>query len=171
MREVINTIGGIDVIVEQPIDDPGYRDTLTGDLGLFLPVGPQHLDGAAALGFARSRMSAGETDFTRAARQQQLLAAIAEKLSAGNVIVTLPGLLDAVKHSVATDIPSSRMSAIAAEIQDADLGAIDRTVLTPDDGYVFVEPFSAAGYILHPNLDAIRALGERVFEPASARTP
>jgi LCP family protein required for cell wall assembly len=168
MRQVIDTIGGVDVTVEHAIHDPQYRDTLTGELGLFLPAGRQHLDGAGALGFARSRMSAGETDFTRAARQQQLLAAIAEKLSAGNLIVTLPGLLDAVKQSVATDIPSSRMSAIAAEIQDADLGDIERTVLTPDEGYVFVEAFSAAGYILHPNLEAIRALGERIFEPASA---
>ncbi len=171
MREVIYTIGGVEVTVEHPIDDPGYRDTLTGERGLFLAAGPQHLDGAGALGFARSRMSAGETDFTRAARQQQLLAAIAEKLSAGNLIVTLPGLLDAVKRNVATDIPSSRMSAIAAEIEDADLDAVERTVLNPDEGYVFVEPFSAAGYSLHPNLDAIRALGERVFESASAGTP
>jgi anionic cell wall polymer biosynthesis LytR-Cps2A-Psr (LCP) family protein len=126
------------------------------------------MDGAAALGFARSRMSEGETDFTRAARQQQLLAAIAEKLSAGNLLVTLPGLLDAVKQNVATDIPSSRMSAIAAEVEEADLDGIERTVLTPDDGYVVVEPFSEVGYILHPNLDAIRALGDQVFDSASA---
>jgi LCP family protein required for cell wall assembly len=168
MRQVIDTIGGVDVTVERAIDDPQYRDTLTGERGLFLPAGPQHMDGAAALGFARSRMSEGETDFTRAARQQQLLAAIAEKLSAGNLLVTLPGLLDAVKQNVATDIPSSRMSAIAAEVEEADLEGIERTVLTPDDGYVVVEPFSEVGYILHPNLDAIRALGDQVFDSASA---
>jgi LCP family protein required for cell wall assembly len=171
MREVIDTIGGVDVTVEHAIDDPQYRDTLTGERGLFLPAGRQHLDGAAALGFARSRMSAGENDFTRAARQQQLLAAIAEKLSAGNLIMTLPGLLDAVKENVATDIPSGRMSAIAAGIQEADLDGVERTVLTPDAGYVSVEPFSAAGYILHPNLDAIRALGERIFGTAAAVSP
>ena len=39
-------------------------------------------------------------------------------------------------------------------------------MLTPDDGYVTVEVNSPAGYILHPNFDAIRALGERVFTPA-----
>jgi polyisoprenyl-teichoic acid--peptidoglycan teichoic acid transferase len=171
MREVIDTIGGVDVTVERTIDDPRYRDTLTGEVGLYLPAGPQHLDGAAALGFARSRMSQGESDFTRAARQQVLLAAIAEKLTAGNVFVTLPGLLDAAKRNIATDIPSSRLSAIASAVEEADLAGIERTVLTPEDGFVTVEAYSAVGYILHPNLDAIRALGERIFATASANAP
>ncbi len=30
MRQVIDTIGGVDVTVENAIDDPQYRDTLTG---------------------------------------------------------------------------------------------------------------------------------------------
>jgi LCP family protein required for cell wall assembly len=167
MRQVVDTIGGVDVVVEKAIDDPHYPDAITGRRGFYLPAGPQHLDGAAALGFVRSRKSEGESDFTRAARQQQLLAAMAEKLSAGNLIVTLPGLLDAAKRNVATDIPSARLSAIAAAVEDADLRRVERVVLTPEDGYVVVDPFSAAGYVLHPNLEAIRALGERTFASAA----
>jgi len=171
MRQVVDTIGGVDVVVEKAIDDPQYPDPVTGERGFFLPAGPQHLDGAMALGFARSRKSEGESDFTRAARQQQLLAAMAEKLSAGNLIVTLPGLLDAAKRNLATDIPSARMSAIAAAVQDAKLDAVERVVLTPDDGYVTIDAYSAAGYILHPNLDAIRALADRLFGTGRAGTP
>jgi hypothetical protein len=81
--------------------------------------------------------------------------------------VTLPGLLDAAKRNVATDIPSARLSAIAAAVEDADLRRVERVVLTPEDGYVVVDPFSAAGYVLHPNLEAIRALGERTFASAA----
>ncbi|MBA3587541.1 MAG: LCP family protein, partial [Chloroflexi bacterium] len=106
MRQVIDTIGGVDVVVEQPINDPRYRDTFTGQLGFFLEAGAQHLDGPRALGFIRSRMGAGDSDFTRADRQQIVLTAIAEKLTAGNLLLTLPGLLDAVRDNVATDIPS-----------------------------------------------------------------
>ena len=81
-------------------------------------------------------MSAGETDFTRAARQQQLLAAIAAKLGSGNLIVTLPGLLDAVKDNVATDIPSGRLAAIAAEgrqhgVQTIELSPTEAIRLAP----------------------------------------
>jgi LCP family protein required for cell wall assembly len=166
MRQTVDTLGGVDITVERAINDPGYRDTLTGARGLFIPAGRQHMDGTTALAYARSRKSEGETDFTRAERQQQLLTAIASKLTAGNLLTGLPGLLDAIRDNVATDIPSSRLSAIASELQSADLGGTERIVLSPDDGYVTVEVASVAGYILHPDLDAIRALGRRVFGEA-----
>ena len=36
-------------------------------------------------------------------------------------------------------------------------------MLTPDDGYVTVETASAAGYVLHPDLDAIHVMSRRIF--------
>ncbi|HET9416137.1 MAG TPA: LCP family protein [Candidatus Limnocylindria bacterium] len=163
MRDVIDTLGGVTVNVERTINDPRYPDTVTGQRGLYIEAGLQHLDGRTALGYVRSRMSAGENDFTRAERQQQLLAAIASQLTAGNLLVTLPGLLDAVKGNVSTDIPSSRISALAGEVQDADLGGMERHVLTPDEGYVVVDSDPIAGYILHPNLEAIGDLARDIF--------
>jgi LCP family protein required for cell wall assembly len=171
LRAVIDTLGGVDVTVERTINDPGYRDTLTGQRGLHIVEGEQHLDGYTSLGYVRSRMSAGEDDFTRAERQQQLLAAIAEELTAGNLLVSLPGVLDAVRDNVATDIPSSRIPALAEGMQDAEIATLERHVLTPDEGYVVVDPASAAGYVLYPDLDAIRALGDRVFDPELADQP
>ena len=170
MREVIDTIGGVEITVARTVDDPTYYDVFTGRMGLYIPAGEQHMDGTTALAFVRSRMGAGETDFTRAERQQQVLTAIAEKLTAGNLLVTLPGLLDAVRDNVATDIPSARLPDLAAEAQAANLGGIERIVLTPPE-YVTPEPFSDAGYILHPNADAIRALGERIFGSTAAVRP
>jgi polyisoprenyl-teichoic acid--peptidoglycan teichoic acid transferase len=126
----------------------------------------QHLNGYGALGYVRSRMSAGENDFTRAERQQQLLAAIAEQLTAGSLVVTLPGLLDAIRDNVATDIPGGRFPALAEEVEDADLATLERHVLTPDDGYVVADSSATAGYVLYPDLDAIRELGESVFADA-----
>jgi polyisoprenyl-teichoic acid--peptidoglycan teichoic acid transferase len=168
LRQVIDQIGGVEVTVERTINDPRYQDTLTGQRGLYIEAGIQHLDGYAALGFARSRMSAGESDFTRAERQQVLLTAIAEKLTAGNLLVTLPGLLDAVRDNVATDIPSGRIPDIASEIQDADLGDLEQVVLSPPD-YVVAQSDPVAGYILLPIFDAISDLGARIFEkPAAA---
>ena len=170
MRQVIDALGGVDVVVERTIDDPRYRDTLTGERGLYLEAGPQHLDGAAAMGYARSRRSAGDDDFTRAARQQRLLAAIADKLTAGNLLVTLPGLLDAVKENLVTDIPSNRIPALAAEADETNLGSLDRVVLQPPE---HVTPVSdpVAGYILVPDLEAILALGAEVFTTRRAERP
>jgi polyisoprenyl-teichoic acid--peptidoglycan teichoic acid transferase len=171
MREVVDAIGGVDIVNERTIDDPRYHDTFDGHRGFYLPAGPHHLDGPTALAFARSRLGAGDSDFTRAARQQQVLAAIAEKLTAGNLLVTLPALLDAVKGNVATDIPADRFDDIAAEVADANLGGVHRAVLTPDDGYVTVSQDPIAGYILVPNFDAIRDLASRLFGVSTARTP
>ena len=171
MRQLIDSVGGVDVVVERTINDTGYRDTVTGRRGFFIEAGPRHLDGETAMAFVRSRQAAGENDFTRAERQQQVLTAIAEKLTAGNLLVTLPGLLDTVRDNVATDIPSRRIAEVAAAAEEADLRNVERVVLTPDDGYVWVEPASAAGYVLHPNLDVIRALGERIFGSSTATAP
>ena len=159
---MIDTVGGIDVEVARTVNDPLFQDPFTNATGFYLEAGFHHLDGGTALGYVRSRMGEGDSDFTRAERQQQVLTAIAEKLASGNILVTLPGLLDAIRDNMATDIPSGRMSALAAEGQDADLGGLERVVLAPPE-FVTPEPFSAAGYILHPDLDAIRDLGDRIF--------
>ncbi len=169
LRQLIDTIGGVDVTVERTINDPRYQDTLTGQRGLYIEAGERHLDGYAALGYARSRMSAGESDFTRAERQQVLLTAIAEKLTAGNLLVTLPGLLDAVRDNVATDIPSDRIPDIAGEIQGADLGDLEQVVLSPPE-YVVAQSDPVAGYILLPMFEAISDLGERIFDDRAVQT-
>ncbi len=165
LREVIDTIGGVDITVERAVADPAFDDpfgVVRG--GFYISAGTHHLDGATALAYVRSRMGAGDSDFTRAARQQQVLTAIADKLTAGNLLVTLPGLLDAVRDNVATDIPEARMSEIASAGQGVDLGTIERVVLEPPT-YVTPDPQSAAGYILHPHLEEIRQLGESIFGP------
>jgi anionic cell wall polymer biosynthesis LytR-Cps2A-Psr (LCP) family protein len=103
----------------------------------------------------RSRKAEGENDFTRAARQQQLLTAIRQKLTAQNLVLALPGLLDAVKAMISTDVPERKFSALAAAIQQAEIGKLERIVLQPPE-HMRADPFSAAGYILIPDVEAIR---------------
>jgi LCP family protein required for cell wall assembly len=161
-RDAIDTIGGVEVNVERAIADPVYDDPATGQRGFYLDTGVHHMNGDTALAFVRSRMGAGDTDFTRADRQQQLLTAVGRKLTAGNLLVALPGLLDAVKSSLSTDVPGSRFPSLAEVVQDSDLDDIERVVLTPPE-YMTVDANSPAGYILHPDLDAIRELGRSLL--------
>jgi polyisoprenyl-teichoic acid--peptidoglycan teichoic acid transferase len=159
-KQAVDSIGGVDIVVQRAINDPTYFDVERNlKTGFYLQAGPHHLDGATALAFVRSRKGIGDNDFTRADRQQQLLAAMRAKLTAQNLLLVLPGLLDAVKSTIATDVPSDRIPDLAQAVQDADMSNLRRIVLQPPD-YMTADPHSSAGYILIPNLPAIRAIGE-----------
>jgi len=157
-KQTVDAIGGVDITVQRAISDPTYIDERGRHVGFYLKPGTYHMDGRMALAFVRSRKGAGDNDFTRADRQQQLLAAVRDKLTAGNLLLALPGLLDAVKNTIATDVPSERIAELAQAVQDADMSRLQRIVLQPPF-YMTAEPFSSAGYILVPNLEAIRNLG------------
>jgi LCP family protein required for cell wall assembly len=161
-KQMVDSIGGVDINVLRAIRDPTYFDEANHLVGFYMKTGLHHMDGHTALAFVRSRKGAGDSDFTRAERQQQLLTAIREKLTASNLLLALPGLLDAVKKTIATDVPSDRIAELAQAIQGADMSQLQRIVLQPPD-YMRADPFSKAGYILIPNLEAIRAVGERLL--------
>lgn len=68
---LVDAIGGIDVYVDEVIDDPDAGDAV-------IPAGEQHLDGAAALTFSRSRAYV-DGDFTRVSNQRKVIEAIIHK--------------------------------------------------------------------------------------------
>jgi LCP family protein required for cell wall assembly len=160
-KQAVDAIGGVDITNERLIDDPTYWNEFDVHTGFYLEPGFYHMDGSTAVAFARSRHGAGDSDFTRADRQQQLLAAIADKLTAGNLILSLPSLLDAVKNTIATDVPESRLPEMAAALQEADTSTIERAVIQPP----LVTPSSdpVSGYILIPDIEGIRALAAELL--------
>ena len=160
-KQAVDSVGGVDVDVERAITDPTYSDETGTRTGFYLDAGMHHLDGHTALGYVRSRKGIGDSDFTRAERQQRLLTAMREKLTAGNLVTALPGLLDAVKETITTDVPSDKLPELAQAIQNADMSHLQRIVLQPPK-YFAVSTGTPAGYILIPDLDAIRAVGERL---------
>jgi LCP family protein required for cell wall assembly len=169
-KQTVDSIGGVDITVERAINDPTYWNEFDVQTGFFLKPGTYHMDGHMALAFVRSRKGVGDSDFTRADRQQQLLTAIRDKLTAGNLVLALPGLLDAVKNTISTDVPSGRLAELANAVQEADMSRLQRVVLQPPV-YMRADPYSKAGYILVPNLEAIHALGELIMSGATIATP
>jgi LCP family protein required for cell wall assembly len=172
-KETVDSIGGVDITVQRAIRDPTYIDEYNQLKGLYIKAGTYHMNGHTALAFVRSRKGAGDSDFTRADRQQQLLTAIRDKLTAGNLLLALPGLLDAVKSTIATDVPSDRIAELAQAVQAADMSQLQRVVLQPPQ-YMHADPFSSAGYILIPNFEAIRAIMAQLISgvaPQPSATP
>ena len=127
--KMVDAVGGVDVDVERPIADPKYGGFGVGP-GWSITSGPHHLDGPNALAYARIRKSAGESDFTRAARQQQVLVAIRDQAVASNVLFSLPGLLDAVGDAVRTDLPPELLPELAAFAEEIDGDRTTKVVMT-----------------------------------------
>ena len=71
-QKMVDLVGGVDIDNPRWINDPLY-DWFDGTSGFRLSAGHHHLDGRKALAYVRSRQGAGDSDFTRAARQQQVL--------------------------------------------------------------------------------------------------
>ena len=77
---MVDAVGGVDIDVARPLSDQNYGGFGVGP-GWSITAGPHHLDGANALAYARIRKSAGESDFTRAGRQQEVLIALRDRPS------------------------------------------------------------------------------------------
>ena len=86
-----------------PSRTTGSRATRASSYRLYIPTGIQHMDGAQALKYARSRHSS--TDFDRGQRQQRVLLSLREQADPQNLIPRLPELIAALKKTVRTDVP------------------------------------------------------------------
>ncbi|GAA2792841.1 LCP family protein [Saccharopolyspora taberi] len=69
--DLVDAVGGVDVCLDQPIDDPKAH--------INLPAGCQELDGPNALGFVRSRYALADGDLGRAANQRKVMGALVDK--------------------------------------------------------------------------------------------
>ncbi len=162
----IDEIGGITVNVPQTIHDPEYPTTDYGYQTFYLEAGTRILDGQTALKYARTRNM--DSDYGRAARQQQLIRAIADKVIAADMIPTLiaraPQLLSSTWGSVRTDMPLQTAAEIAYYVRS---NPLEVSTLVLDDRYGD-EGYSENGaWILLPDRDLIRPELKRFFDPAA----
>ncbi|MGC9398522.1 MAG: LCP family protein [Anaerolineae bacterium] len=147
---LVDEIGGIDVSVEETIDDPLYPDANYGYDPLYIEAGEQHFDGEMALKYARTRHS-GNGDFDRARRQQQVVRAILEKVTQPAVLMRLISqaheLYGVVESSISTDLKLDQMIALASLARKIDpetmrFAVIDENCTenwtTPDGSMVLV---------------------------------
>src|SRR5438046_6636447 len=89
---VVDGVGGVVVDAKRPIRDESYPTPDYGVERLDITPGPQLMDGQTALRFARSRHDTN--DYSRAQRQQLVLSALRTRLTQGDFLRGLPGLVD-----------------------------------------------------------------------------
>jgi LCP family protein required for cell wall assembly len=125
---LIDMVGGVDVVVERAVNDPGYQFS-PDEVGFRVEPGPHHFDGKMATAFARSRR--GSSDYDRARRQQQILLALRRKLEDPFVLANVGGLVDALGDMIRTDAPLERFPEIVSIAQRSQDAATRNIVLSP----------------------------------------
>ncbi len=160
-RKLIDRVGGVTVNVQTAINDPGYGGWDTpGKIGFKISTGKHTLDGETALAFVRSRKSLGDSDFGRAARQQQLLVALQRKLVDPAMLPNLPGLLQDATKTLKTNFPPDRISEVLALARKTDEKATKKVVLGPPYS---THPTNLSTYILIPDMERIAKLSIELF--------
>jgi LCP family protein required for cell wall assembly len=172
--KVIDTLGGVDVDVLHPIIDDAYpNDVGNGDQyaykTLYIPAGPQHLDGKTALEYVRSRHSDLTGDFGRSQRQQSVLVALEKKLNTGNLIGRIPDLATDLQGNVLTDMTVTELTEVANFAKGVAHQSMKQIVLAPPSysagqGTIF-RPDGEQTYAVLPNWQAVNQTIQATVHP------
>jgi len=150
VRDVVDTIGGIDVTISSP-DPRGIRDG-----GVRLANGPQHLDGVTALALARARndpfpgaVSYGlpQSDYSRQQSQRMILAAIVQRVKSTPTLanpITVVTLFNQVSSQVTTDLTVSQIRGLY-DIATRSAEPTSATIRGESGHYLITDYLSASG--------------------------
>jgi LCP family protein required for cell wall assembly len=152
---MIDTVGGVDVKVESPID-LNYG-MVTPDPKLYLSVGTHHLDGELALTLATNRIP---STFQRMKYQKIILSALREKLLKPDMISELPGLVAQFITSVQTDLSPNEINGLICIAQ-----AVPKENIKADS---FPQEMFKASGIYDPNRDVTTFIYEVDFDQLRA---
>jgi anionic cell wall polymer biosynthesis LytR-Cps2A-Psr (LCP) family protein len=163
--DVIDALGGVTVDVDERVRDRLSPATPGGPWRSFdIRPGRRHLDGQAALAYARSRRAT--SDYDRMRRQRCLLAALARQADPATLLRAVPRLVPLVQRSVATDVPTRDLPALAQLAAKARRDRVATLGLTPPR---FAPTRNAAGYPV-VDVPAVRAaVGQALQHPEPDR--
>ncbi len=154
---LIDKVGGVDVVASNPVLDDYYPADLSGsnpyayERVAVLP-GAQHMSGSEALQYVRSRHGDLRGDFGRSFRQQQVLLALRAKAKLLG-FADVPDIAGAIQSDFKTDVAVTEMGSLLPLAGSIPLANVTQVVLLP--------PYTTATTIgeqdvLLPNWDLIR---------------
>jgi LCP family protein required for cell wall assembly len=153
-KKVVDALGGVTINVQVPVLDNNFPAGSGHRERLFIPAGVQHMTGADALAYARSRKST--SDFERGARQQRVIVSLRQQLDIGQAIQNLDPLAAAIGQSVHTDIPRDIVPQLLGLANQIDTRSIRSVIFTPPFFQTECLNCPPRGYIIQPKVDRIR---------------
>ena len=159
-ESLVDALGGITLDVGGRVPMGGGTNENTGlpnpILGWIEP-GVQHMDGAHALWYARSRE--GATDYDRQARQRCVQAAMLKQLNPVNVATKFQDLANSGEEIIETDIPQSSIGSlvnVAVKAKNHDL-----------ESYAVGPPFYDQSFPTYPDFELFQSDLQEVLDKAT----
>ena len=157
----VDALGGVTINVQMPVTDDNFPGEDGRARRVYIPSGVQHMSGAQALIYARSRH--GSNDFDRAQRQQRVLLSLREQADIPRLLPRVPDLVTALSQAVRTDIPRDLLPDLLGLASSIDTKDIRSFVFTPSF-YQTEFRSSPRGYIIVPKVARIRAAVRDAFK-------
>ena len=178
-KDIIDRLGGIDVVVPNTFDDYQYPDNAYGYEHIHFKAGAQHMNGDQALKYARSRHGTnGEgSDFARARRQQIILYATKQKMLSFGTL-TNPKKISDILGSLGSHSQTNmevwemvRLGKLAGQVSRDNI--INKVLDSSTDGFLKDATGAGGAFILVPksqNYDDIQFLAKNIFSIGKADT-
>jgi len=122
-RNGIDAIGGVDIYLPEPVGGSQPQEA-------YFAAGWHHLDGQAALRFARLR-PANTSDLYRIRRQDLLIEAIRAKLLNPQTLPALPRLIGELRGSLLTDLSPAEINMLVCVAHRLEEGGLRTITLDP----------------------------------------
>ena len=165
-RQIIDLLGGVDIDVPKDIRDDTFPDENYGYDPLFIPAGRQHMDGALALKYARTRHV--DDDYGREGRQQQIILAVKDKVMQPGelpaLLPHLPALMLALTKVVQTDLPVDQAISLARNLDQVDIENPARVVIDQTMGEEVND--ARLGFVLVPDANKLHAAAATILADA-----
>ena len=160
--DLIDAIGGVDIIVTERIYDSAYPHEDGTTEVIDLAPGTYEMDGHLALAYARSRQ--GSDDYNRMGRQRCLLQAVSAQADPVTIARSFSDITNTIKNNLLTDIPLERLPDLIQLIPKIDPERIVAIGFVPPD---YTGPRTVDSYNT-PDLAAIRHAVTTVMELPAA---
>jgi LCP family protein required for cell wall assembly len=158
--KVLDALGGVTVNVQNPVSDE-YYPWLSGALRrVYIQTGVQHMTGAQALVYARSRH--GSNDYDRGQRQQRVLLSLREQIDISAILPHVTDLAAALSQAIRTDIPRDLLPQLLGLAESIDTKTIRSYVFAPSR-YGQEGSKAGLGFVIVPYIERIRTAVRQAF--------
>ena len=159
---IIDALGGVDVYSDQAftsVGSPGYYDPTT------FVEGWNHLDGKAALAFARERHAFASGDIQRGINQMKVIDAMLNKIKSPALLMGFSKIMDAASDCFVTDFSQDQISALVRmQLSDFANWDIQSYTVTGSSG-TSTQCYSAKGqklYVMKPDEASVSKAKEMI---------